>query len=126
MSIKPDLQLQIQIDLLTSKYPTVDKEIVKNIVFTVLGSRTQGFIPAFEVEKTLGLNKGYFSKAHSCSYEIKATIIKDESNLLVKLDDEINKLLQEGYICCKIDRSELEHFDVTISLTKNTLLGFYK
>ena len=40
--------------------------------------------------------------------------------------DEINKLLNTGYIGCKIDKDEAIHYDITINLTKNTLLGFYK
>ena len=126
MSKKLDTHIQTQIEFITNKFPNVDKETVKNIVFTVLGNRTQGFVPAYEIEKQLGLISGYFSRAYKYQHEIKATIIKDEFNLLVKLDDEINTLLHTGYIGCKIDKDEAMHYDITINLTKNTLLGFYK
>lgn len=126
MSKKIETKIQTQIEIINSKYPEIDKKIVQDIIFTSLGLRNVGFVPAFEIEKQIGLNKGYFSKAFLCGYDIRANIIKEDSNLLVKLDDEINRLLQEGYICCKIDKDESSHYDITINLTKNTLLGFYK
>ena len=36
------------------------------------------------------------------------------------------KLLEQNYICCKITKEEANEFEIVVSLTKNTLLGFYK
>lgn len=86
----------------------------------------QGYIVSSILEKILGLNRGFFSNCYSKKYDIKAVMIKEDSFLFVKLNDEIVNLLNDGYISCKISKSEIDNFDYTIYLTKNTLLGFYK
>lgn len=103
----------------------IDGEIVKEILSN-LPSLKDGYELAFIVEKKLGLNSGYFNVAYRKGYEIKADMFKEHEHLYVKLNDQIKKLLEQNYICCKISKDEIKEFDFAISLTKNTLLGFYK
>lgn len=84
------------------------------------------FKAARKIEKLLGLNKGYFSKALFCKYNIKATIIKDDSAIVVRLDDEIAKHIDAGYVCIKICPDDILDYDFTVKLTQKTTLGFYK
>lgn len=103
----------------------IDSEIVKDILSN-LPSLKIGFELAFIVEKKLGLNSGYFNVAYRKGYEIKADMYKEHDHLYVKLNDDVKKLLDANYICCKISKGEEQEFDYVIALTKNTLLGFYK
>lgn len=99
----------------------VVKDILSNLPFIKIGYEL-----AFIVEKKLGLSPRYFSVAYSKGYSIKADMFKEHEHLYVKLDDDIKKLLEQNYICCKITKEESDEYDYVISLTKNTLLGFYK
>lgn len=103
----------------------IDSSVVKEILSN-LPSLKIGYELAFIVEKKLGLNSGYFNVAYRKGYEIKADMFKEHEHLYVKLNDQIKKLLEQNYICCKISKDEIDEFDFAISLTKNTLLGFYK
>ena len=103
----------------------IDGEIVKEILSN-LPSLKDGYELAFIVEKKLGLNSGYFNVAYRKGYEIKADMFKEHEHLSVKLNDQIKKLLEQNYICCKINKEEIDEYDFVIPLTKNTLLGFYK
>lgn len=103
----------------------IDTGIVKDILSN-LPSLKVDYELAFIVEKKLGLRPKYFSNAYSRGYWIKADMFKEHEHLYVKLDDEIKKLLDNNYICCKITKEEINEFDYAIQLTKNTLLGFYK
>ena len=103
----------------------IDSEIVKDILSN-LPSLKIGFELAFIVEKKLGLSAGYFNVAFRKRYEIKADMYKEHDHLYVKLNDDVKKLLDANYICCKINKGEEQEFDYVIALTKNTLLGFYK
>lgn len=103
----------------------IDSGVVKEILSN-LPSLKIGYELAFIVEKKLGLRSKYFSDAYSKGYSIKADMFKEHDHLYVKLDDQIKKLLENNYICCKISKDEISEFDFVISLTKNTLLGFYK
>ncbi len=103
----------------------IDSSVVKEILSN-LPSLKIGYELAFIVEKKLGLRSKYFSDAYSKGYSIKADMFKEHEHLYVKLDDQIKKLLENNYICCKISKDEISEFDFVISLTKNTLLGFYK
>ena len=107
------------------KKHSIDASIVRDILSNLPHNKA-GYELAFIVEKKLGLSSRYFSVAYSKDYSIKAHIIKDNDHLYIKLDDDIKKLLEQNYICCKINKEESNDYDVVIALTKNTLLGFYK
>lgn len=110
---------------LIEKKHKIKPEVIRDILSN-LPSLKIGYELAFIVEKKLGLKSKYFSNAYNKGYEIKADMFKENEHIFVKLDDDIKKLLDENYICCKIDKDESSEFDFVISLTKNTLLGFYK
>lgn len=122
-----------QLDLLqyaetiNAKYPEVSKELVMKIIENAPRKiDTTEYELAFLSEQKLGLSRKYFSNAYRNNVDIKANLVKEGSFIYVKLDCEIKKLLDERYICCKITHDEVDLYDHTISLTKNTLLGFYK
>lgn len=87
-----------------------------------------GYKMAGVVETQLGLGKGYFSKALSKGTEIKADLKKCDNGryIFVKLHYCIQSLIDDGYICSKINPNEADDYDCTIRLARNTLLGFYK
>lgn len=117
------------IDESIKDYPNISKEIIEDIVRKTHSRilKINEFESACSVELKLGLCSGYFSKAFNRgTSEIKAIIIKDGSRLKIKLDDEIKRLLDNDFICCKIKKDDINNFQHTINLTKNTLLGFYK
>lgn len=107
------------------KKHNINSEVVKDILSNLPYIKV-GYELAFIVEKKLGLRAKYFSDAYSKGYSIKADMFKEHEHLYVKLDDDIKKLLEQNYICCKINKDESNEYDFVISLTKNTLLGFYK
>lgn len=109
----------------TSKKHNIDVDVVKDILSNLPNIKL-GYELAFIVEKKLGLNSKYFSVAYSKGYSIKADMLKEHEHLYVKLNDDIKKLLEQNYICCKITKEESNEFEIVVSLTKNTLLGFYK
>lgn len=107
------------------KKHNINSDVVKDILSNLPYIKS-GYELAFIVEKKLGLSPRYFSVAYSKAYSIKADMFKEHDHLYVKLDDDIKKLLEQNYICCKINKDEVSEYDYVISLTKNTLLGFYK
>ena len=107
------------------KKHNIKSEVIKDILSNLPYIKV-GYELAFIVEKKLGLRSRYFSEAYSKGYSIKADMFKEHEHLYVKLDDDIKKLLEQNYICCKISKDEVDEFEVVIALTKNTLLGFYK
>ncbi len=109
----------------SSKKHNIDVDVVKDILSNLPNIKL-GYELAFIVEKKLGLRAKYFSDAFSKGYSIKADMFKEHDHLYVKLDDDIKRLLEQNYICCKITKEEANEFEVVVSLTKNTLLGFYK
>ena len=109
----------------SSKKYNIDVDVVKDILSNLPNIKI-GYELAFIVEKKLGLRAKYFSDAFSKGYSIKADMFKKHDHLYVKLDDDIKKLLEQNYICCKITKEESNEFEIVVSLTKNTLLGFYK
>lgn len=109
----------------SSKKYNIDVDVVKDILSNLPNIKL-GYELAFIVEKKLGLRAKYFSDAYSKGYSIKADMFKEHDHLYVKLDDDIKRLLEQNYICCKISKEEANEFEIVISLTKNTLLGFYK
>ncbi len=109
----------------SSKKYNIDVDVVKDILSNLPNIKI-GYELAFIVEKKLGLRAKYFSDAFSKGYSIKADMFKEHDHLYVKLDDDIKRLLEQNYICCKITKEEANEFEVVVSLTKNTLLGFYK
>lgn len=109
----------------SSKKHNIDVNVVKDILSNLPNIKL-GYELAFIVEKKLGLRAKYFSDAYSKGYSIKADMFKEHDHLYVKLDEDIKKLLEQNYICCKITKEEANEFEVVIPLTKNTLLGFYK
>ena len=109
----------------SSKKHNIDVDVVKDILSNLPNIKL-GYELAFIVEKKLGLRAQYFSDAYSKGYSIKADMFKEHDHLYVKLDDDIKRLLEQNYICCKISKEEANEFEIVISLTKNTLLGFYK
>lgn len=109
----------------SSKKHNIDVDVVKDILSNLPNIKL-GYELAFIVEKKLGLRSRYFSEAYSKGYSIKADMFKEHDHLYIKLDDDIKKLLEQNYICCKITKEEANEFEVVVSLTKNTLLGFYK
>lgn len=109
----------------SSKKHNIDVDVVKDILSNLPYIKV-GYELAFIVEKKLGLRAKYFSDAYSKGYSIKADMFKEHDHLYVKLDDDIKRLLEQNYICCKISKEEANEFEIVISLTKNTLLGFYK
>ena len=109
----------------SSKKHNIDVDVVKDILSNLPNIKL-GYELAFIVEKKLGLRAKYFSDAYSKGYSIKADMFKEHDHLYVKLDDDIKRLLEQNYICCKISKEEANEFEIVISLTKNTLLGFYK
>lgn len=109
----------------SSKKHNIDVDVIKDILSNLPNIKL-GYELAFIVEKKLGLNSKYFSVAYSKGYSIKADMFKEHDHLYVKLDDDIKKLLEQNYICCKITKEEVNEFEIVIPLTKNTLLGFYK
>ena len=111
----------------TAKYPEVSKKIILEILENAPQKiDKKEYELAFVVQQKLGLSSGYFSKACTRKIDIKADIVKEGTFLFVKLDYEIKRLLDDGFICCKITQDEADSFLHTIWLTKNTLLGFYK
>jgi len=114
-------------DTISAKYPNVSKKIVLDILNNIPSKiDSKEYELAFMVEQKLGLSSKYFSNAYRNKIDIKAKILKQQNFIYVKLDYEIIKLLSDEYICCKITPEESDSYDKTISLTKNTLLGFYK
>ena len=109
----------------SSKKHNIDVDVVKDILSNLPNIKL-GYELAFIVEKKLGLRAKYFSDAFSKGYTIKADMFKEHDHLYVKLDDDIKRLLEQNYICCKITKEEANEFEIVVSLTKNTLLGFYK
>lgn len=109
----------------SSKKYNIDVDVVKDILSNLPNIKL-GYELAFIVEKKLGLRSRYFSEAFSKGYSIKADMFKEHDHLYVKLDDDIKRLLEQNYICCKITKEESNEFEIVVSLTKNTLLGFYK
>lgn len=109
----------------SSKKHNIDVDVVKDILSNLPNIKL-GYELAFIVEKKLGLRAKYFSDAFSKGYSIKADMFKKHDHLYVKLDDDIKRLLEQNYICCKITKEEANEFEIVVSLTKNTLLGFYK
>lgn len=109
----------------SSKKHNIDVDVVKDILSNLPNIKL-GYELAFIVEKKLGLRAKYFSDAFSKGYSIKADMFKEHDHLYVKLDDDIKRLLEQNYICCKITKEESNEFEIVVSLTKNTLLGFYK
>ena len=109
----------------SSKKYNIDVDVVKDILSNLPNIKI-GYELAFIVEKKLGLRAKYFSDAFSKGYSIKADMFKEHDHLYVKLDDDIKRLLEQNYICCKITKEEANEFEIVVSLTKNTLLGFYK
>ena len=109
----------------SSKKHNIDVGVVKDILSNLPNIKL-GYELAFIVEKKLGLRAKYFSDAFSKGYSIKADMFKEHDHLYVKLDDDIKRLLEQNYICCKITKEEANEFEIVVSLTKNTLLGFYK
>ena len=109
----------------SSKKYNIDVDVVKDILSNLPNIKI-GYELAFIVEKKLGLRAKYFSDAFSKGYSIKADMFKEHDHLYVKLDDDIKRLLEQNYICCKITKEESNEFEIVVSLTKNTLLGFYK
>ncbi len=109
----------------SSKKYNIDVDVVKDILSNLPNIKL-GYELAFIVEKKLGLRAKYFSDAYSKGYSIKADMFKEHDHLYVKLDEDIKKLLERNYICGKITKEEADEFEIVISLTKNTLLGFYK
>ena len=105
----------------------ISKEVL-NDIFTnfPIPKNWDDYQLAFYVEKKLELNKGYFSIALRKGYEIKASIQNMHGHIYVKLDDEIIKLLKDGFVGAKIKPGEVDEYDHVIKLTKNTILGFYK
>lgn len=123
MSLIPKSLFDYAID--SSKKHNIDVDVVKDILSNLPNIKL-GYELAFIVEKKLGLRAKYFSDAYSKGYSIKADMFKEHDHLYVKLDEDIKKLLEQNYICCKITKEEANEFEIVISLTKNTLLGFYK
>ena len=109
----------------SSKKHNIDVDVVKDILSNLPNIKL-GYELAFIVEKKLGLRSRYFSEAYSKGYSIKADMFKEHDHLYIKLDDDIKRLLEQNYICCKITKEEANEFEIVVSLTKNTLLGFYK
>ena len=109
----------------SSKKHNIDVDVMKDILSNLPNIKL-GYELAFIVEKKLGLRSRYFSEAFSKGYSIKADMFKKHDHLYVKLDDDIKRLLEQNYICCKITKEEANEFEIVVSLTKNTLLGFYK
>ena len=109
----------------SSKKHNIDVDVVKDILSNLPNIKL-GYELAFIVEKKLGLRAKYFSDAFSKGYSIKADMFKEHDHLYIKLDDDIKRLLEQNYICCKITKEEANEFEIVVSLTKNTLLGFYK
>jgi len=126
MSIVPK-DLMSYIEIIESKYPDINPTTIADIVSNVpLIKRVDGFELAFVVEKKLGLNRSYFAKALARETDLKATVVKEYEHIFVKLDSDIKQLLNDNYICCRIDKEDVEAFDYVVSLSKRTLLGFYK
>lgn len=119
--------LQQYIEEVSVKYPSVSKKLILEIVSNVPRRKEDTkYSLAFAIQQQLGLNNSYFSIAHKRNTSLKAHVIKEGSFLFVKLDKEIQNLLDEGYICCKITADEVEDFDYTVQFSSQTLLGFYK
>ena len=120
-------ELEKYIEEVGVKYPELSKSIVLDILNNIPNKiNMDDYKSAFLIEKQLGLSSSYFSMAYRRDTDIKAHIVKQNNFIYVRLDTEIKKLLEDKYICCKITREESDSFEHTISLTKNTLLGFYK
>lgn len=109
----------------SSKKYNVNVDVVKDILSSLPNIKS-GYELGFIVEKKLGLRAKYFSDAFSKGYSMKADMFKQHDHLYVRLDDDIKELLEQNYICCKINKDESNEYDFVIPLTKNTLLGFYK
>ena len=113
---------------IANEYTSIPSSIIEDIVIKTYQefNSTEEFEYANKLERILGLSNGYFSSALRKNTDIKALIVKEGCFIKVKLDFEIKKFLNDGYICCKINSKEKESFDYTINLTRNILLGFYK
>lgn len=120
-------ELTKYIEDVSIKYPEANKNMIKDIANDIFRKMNKdNYKPSWIVANQLGLNPKYFSIAHSRKSELKAKIIKKNNFLYVKLDEDIQSLLNDGFICCKITKEEMKSFDTTIFFSKNTLLGFYK
>ena len=72
------------------------------------------------------LNKEYFSVAFRKNTKLNAEIRMANGYVFVKLPKEVQQLIEDGYISCKIDAEDKAPYHYKYELSKNCIIGFWK
>jgi len=72
------------------------------------------------------LNREYFRIAYKKNTQLNAELIHQHGFIFVKVPDEIRKLIEDGFISCKITYDDKAEYHHKFQLSKNCIIGFWK
>jgi len=74
----------------------------------------------------LGLNREYFRIAFKKNTKLNAQIREQHGFVFVKVPEKIRKLIEDGFISCKVDCNDAAEYHYKYELSKNCTIGFWK
>ena len=85
-----------------------------------------GYVLGSYLAGVFGLNREYFRVAIKKNTKLNVETIEQHGFIFVKVPTNIRKLIEEGFITCKIDCNDTAAYHYKYKLSKNCTIGFWK
>ena len=85
-----------------------------------------GFILGSYLAGVFGLNREYFRVALKKNTKVNVELMEQNGFVFVKVPADIRKLIEDGFISCKIDCNDQADYHHKYELSKNCKIGFWK